>query len=545
MNRTLALILISAPLLAQTVCPPTPAWSTCDLVFDLAPGENSASVQLRAEFRSPQHKTYLMYAFRDSDRRMIIRVAPTIAGNWEYRLTSSLPRFDGKEGQFLATDSDSPGFVHVANVHHFQTEANLKQHLWMATALDSFAKMPRADFDRTVSQRTAEKFTHLRVTIAPGDDLREAADRLRAINAQGIVADVTLASMPADRADRERYLADVISRFAPFNLAWMGIPAFEDLAHSREILKDFGAALKKYDPYDHPRTTLASVSSGGLLSDGWMNILDYGTPDPNIGAVEHQLYQAPAINTGVKNERDLWIATMNGQYPASGSGAYMTAWFDFMSGNRYWELEPYFGVDGARAIALEGVEYIVYVEKAGPVEVTVEKHGYDVAWINPATGERLKEKKGYNGEHFTGEPPDGSHPWILHISREGTKEGMLKSYKFESRTVPVQEIEQAPEKTPFEIALPDRNDISIKTPSYYAIKVKRETRGTRFLLIEWTLDAVLNGEGYRVAGSGREGTLHISPLIADQLPTVGTLRMSILNANGKAYVVDKVVRIVP
>ena len=170
--------------------------------------------------------------------------------------------------------------------------------------------------------------------------------------------------------------------------------------------------------------------------------------------MEHQLYQAPGINTGIKNARDLWNATMNGQYPASGSGAYMTAWFDFMSGNRYWELEPYFDVDGGRAMALEGVEYIVYVEKPGPVEVTRGKarlrRGVD------GSGERASETKakGYNGEHFTGEPPDRSHPWVLHISREGTKEGMLKSWKFESRPVPVQEVEQDPKNTPFEIAAP-------------------------------------------------------------------------------------------
>ncbi len=273
-------------------------------------------------------------------------------------------------------------------------------------------------------------------------------------------------------------------------------------------------------------------------------MLAYGTADPNVSAVEHQFNQMPAIDTGIQNERDLWIATMNGTYPASGSGPYMTAWFEFMSGNRYWELEPYFGVDGARAVALEGIEYLVYVDKPGPVEVTVEKHGYDVEWVDPATGDRLKEKKGYNGEHYTGQAPDNAHPWILHISREGTKEGMLKSYKFESREVPVQEIEQLPEKTPFEIALPDRTEVSISHPPYFAIKVKRESRGTRSLLIEWTLEAVVNGEGYRVVGSGREGTMQIPKSITDNLPAVGTLRMSVVNANGKAYVVDKVVRLV-
>jgi hypothetical protein len=499
---------------------------------------------LRAEFRSPHHRTYLMYAFRDGERRYVIRVAPTEAGMWEYRLTSSLARFDGKQGTFTAAESESPGFVKVANVHHFANEGTNKQHLWMATALDSFVSMPRVEFDKVMAQRATEKFSHLRVAIAPTDDLKEAADRVRAINGRGIVADLAVASLPSDKDARQRFLTDVICRFAPMNLTWMGLPTFENIAHSRALLKEFGELLKKCDPYNHPRTTLAAFSSAPLLADGWMNMLAYGTPDANIGAVEHQLNQAPAVNTGIKNVNDLWTATMNGQYPSSGSGPYMTAWFEFMSGNRYWELEPYFGVDGARAVALEGIEYIVYVDKPGPIEVTLEDHGYDVAWINPLNGERTKAK-GYKGEHFTGEAPDKSHPWVLQISREGHKEGMLRSYKFESRIVPVQEVEQNAEKAPFAIALPDKDTISISHPPYFAIKVKRESRATRSLLIEWTVDAVVKGEGYRVGGSGREGTLQIPRLITDSFPAVATLRMSIVNANGKAYILDKVVNLVP
>ncbi len=101
-------------------------------------------------------------------------------------------------------------------------------------------------------------------------------------------------------------------------------------------------------------------------------------------------------------------------------------------------------------MALEDVEYVNYIEHPGPpVEVTVEKHGYDVQWLNPATGESLEQKK-YSGEHFTGEAPDASHPWVLYIAREGHKEGMLKSYKFESRPVPVQEVETDAKKIPFD-----------------------------------------------------------------------------------------------
>ena len=171
-----------------------------------------------------------------------------------------------------------------------------------------------------------------------------------------------------------------------------------------------------------------------------------------------------------------------------------------MSGNRYWELEPYFDVDGARAIALEGVEYIVYAEKPGLVELTVENHSYDVVWMNPATGEIVKQKD-YKGEHFTGEPPDKSHDWVLRVSREGRKEGMLKSYKFDSRPVPVQEVEQNPAKVPFEISEPPGDEISLPA-RVVRPEDKTETRATWSLLVEWTAEVVADGEGYRVAGVG-------------------------------------------
>lgn len=544
--RFAGLVFLAAIRLWAQGCGSVPAWSPCDFSFELQPGEDIHKIEFHVEFQSPHHRTFLMHSFHDDDRHLLVRFSPTEAGSWTYRMSSSTtPRLDGLELSFIATESDSPGFVRVANVHHFAYEGTNKAHLWMATPIDHFLQIPRPEFDAQIEQRAKEKFTHLRVTIAPGDDLREAAARIGAINARGLTADLVLASLPEDRDERTRYLTDIAARFTAMNLTWMGVPAFENVAHGKAILGETGALLKTLDPYNHPRTTLAAITSGPLAGDDWMSILAYGTPNPNVGAVEHQLYQMPQIEAGIKNDRDLWNATMNGQYPASGSGEYMTAWFEFMSGNRYWELEPYFDVDGGRAIALEGVEYIVYVEKPGPVELRVEKHGYDVAWIDPRTGERTKEKKGYNGEHFTGEPPDNTHPWILHVSREGTKEGMLKSWKFESRQVPVQEVELDPKHTPFEVASPTSAGISIANPPYYAVKVTRPTRGTRMLLIEWTGEVPADNEGYRVIGMGQEGTMDIPHDIADHFPGALDVKMNVLNANGKAYTVDKVYRLNP
>jgi Domain of unknown function (DUF5060) len=527
---------------AQTGCPATPAWSVCDLTFELTPQENPAQAELRAEFRSPRHKTYLLRAFLD-DRKLVIRFAPTEAGAWDYRLTSNLARLDGRTAQVTATESEAPGFVRVANVHHFATE-NLKQHLWMSAAVEHFAEMPRPDFDRLIEQRAQEKFTHLRVTIEAATDLREAAERVRAINSKGLTADLVLAALPADARQREAYVTGVVSRLSAFNITWAGVPPFEETAHGRALTKDAGALLKKLDPYDHPRTTMAAMTSAALAGDGWMNVLSYGSAEQNMGAVEHQFYQFPAVNAGIRSQRDLWNATMNGQYPASGAGAYMKAWAEFMTGNRYWELEPYFDVDGGRALALEGVEYIVYVEKPGLVELTVENHSYDVTWMNPATGELIKQKD-YKGEHFTGEPPDKSHDWVLRLSREGRKEGMLKSYKFDSRPVPVQEVEQNLQKIPFEITAPEGSKLSLSRPVPFGVKAKRDTRATRSLLVEWTAEVPVEGEGYRVVGTGKDGTLTLPRSLANQYPAVVSLRVMLLNANGKAYTLDKVYKLTP
>ena len=212
-------------------------------------------------------------------------------------------------------------------------------------------------------------------------------------------------------------------------------------------------------------------------------------------------------------------------------------------------MEPYFDVDGGRAVAvpefkltddtISAVEYIVYVENPGPVELRVESHTYEVTWINPADGDEIKEKKGYHGEHFTGSPPDRSHDWVLHLSREGHKEGMLKSYKFESRPIDAQVVEQELSKVPFAIAQPADSAISESKPPAFAAKFTKETRATRSMMWLWTGEATVDGEGYRVLGTSQKGTLGFPPHVAVNYPAVMDLRLYGMNANGKVYSVDK------
>ena len=115
---------------------------------------------------------------------------------------------------------------------------------------------------------------------------------------------------------------------------------------------------------------------------------------------------------------------------------------------------------------------------------------------------------------------------------------------FDSRPVPVQEVEQNPLKVPYDITAPAGADVSLSVPPLFAIKAKRESRATRSLLVEWTAEVVLEGDGYRVAGTGKEGTLNIPKTITSKFPAVLSLRVVILNANGKAYTLDKAYRLI-
>ncbi|HET9318668.1 MAG TPA: DUF5060 domain-containing protein [Bryobacteraceae bacterium] len=576
-------LFVSIPLAAQTICAPTPAYSPCEVVFELSPAEAAAhpnpykTVELRAEFRSPRHRTFLMPAFWDGGPRMVIRFTPTEPGAWDFRVTSNLESFNGKTGQFSATESEAPGFVRVANVHHFAytTHEGNTPHLWMGDTLMRLALVDDAAFRQFVDARASQKFTHIRASALgtandtsqafpspDGPDLayfRRLDERVRYIHQKGMTVDLLLAAggnqlrkLFPNWEDRARYVRFLIAHYAGMNVTWGGVENFEEYDDGRGLLKEIGTLLKQEDPYQHVRSTGTHATSAGLLDDGWMDFVTEESAEDAVGAIEHQLYPVPFVNMafagkpsvkGSEFRRRLWNAAMNGQYVTAAGvddagAAEMKIWFEFFSDNRHWELEPYFDVDGGRAVALEEVEYIAYVDKPGPVEVRIERHGYDTVWLNPANGETVKLKD-VKAEHFAGEPPDRTHDWVLHLSREGHKQGMLKSYKFESRRILMQEVEVDAQKVPFQIAQPAGDTVSLPAPPAYAVKLTRETHATRSVMYLWTAEIADDSQGYRVIGTGEKGTFQIDPNMARRYPAVFHVRLFGINANGKVYSADR------
>ncbi|HMD71803.1 MAG TPA: DUF5060 domain-containing protein [Bryobacteraceae bacterium] len=586
------------PLAAQTAPAPTgcdnsPTYAPCDLVFELsdkavaAHPNPYATVELRAEFRSPRQRTYSIPGFWDGGRRLVLRFAPTEGGQWEYRITSNLPELDALEGTFTAVATDSPGFLKKANVHHWAYTERLMPHLWMAATEARFAFLDDDAFHAVADARARQKFTHFRgLVMGQGLDAAFTAPdaprlahfqrldrRVRYLNDKHLVADLVLAGGPGylsqalpSPQDRQRFVRYVVARYTAMNVTWQLVDRFEEYQGARALMQEIGAALKAMDGYQHPRSTGAAVTSAPLLDDGWMDFASYGPAEDAVPAIEHQLYGVPGVSVECAREdsgagktqpgdvdsagfrRRLWNSTMDGLSPAyanTGSGAdyanapgarAMTVWYDVMATTRYWELEPYFDVDGGRALALEGVEYLVYVEKPGPVEMDVARHSYEVIWTDPADGATVRRK--YSGEHFTSEPPDKIHDWVLHVVREGTLAGMARSYKFESQDIVLQEVESSPEKVVFDLDRP-QGGLSVSKPAPYAAKLKKATRGTRSVMWLWTGEVFADRQGYRVLAAGVQGEMRIPPSLATRFPATMLLRVYAMNALGKVYLVSK------
>ncbi len=258
--------------------------------------------------------------------------------------------------------------------------------------------------------RAAQKFNHLRGWVTGGgadaayaspdspnlEQFRKLDDRVRYLNQKGITADLVLAGGEGTLTrlfptpdQRRRFVRYVVARYAaPLNVTWQ-----QRRGEFPRTIRTRARCSTRSAPSVEgvgrlPASALirgAHHPSAALLDDGWMDFAAYGNTDDNVGAIEHQIYPVPCVNLQIGGadaatlRHRLWNATMDGQYVtlSENSGAQdgaqdggaqsgasakaMSVWFDVLSGTRHWELEPYFDLDGGRALALEDTEYLVYI----------------------------------------------------------------------------------------------------------------------------------------------------------------------------------------
>lgn len=573
-GRVSLFLLCCGALQAQTVCPPTPEFTPCDLVFDIPNVNGNQLIDLHAEFRSPHQNTGRADAFWDGGTRWVIRYTAAEPGTYNWRLTGSVLLLGAREGTFTATPVDKPGWLRAANVHHFAfvdaaNQYNITPHLWMGALVPGFASMSAAQWKSLVDTRASQHFNHLGVTLvdeahasdfATPEFFRAAEEKLLYANQKNIIVDIAFFGpnglmdrlLPSHDA-RQKWFTYALARLAAFDVTWQGLEGWESYDNGRELLKEIYDFVATLDPYKRTRSTRANTSSGGVVDDGWLRYRSYQGGDEAIAAIDHQVYQYPSVSNFGSDASDadtfrhrLWSATVSGSYPSTvipneQAANEMKIWYEFMESTRHWELEPFFDADIGRGLSLEGVEYIIYIEKPGPVTVSnLEKHGYDGRWFNPVTGQSVKLKE-IKTETFTGEPPDRTHDWVLEISREGHKASMLKSYKFDSRDEPVQlqQIEGNPDKVPFDVVEPSGDTISLSRPAQFTVKLKRESKALQHMMYEWTGEVTVDGRSSRVIGTGASSTLRIPANIAKNYPAALHIRVLGMNGLGKVYALDR------
>lgn len=579
-GRYLVALLLVGPALAQSLpsctnsartfypCELSYALNASDLPPEISPTRDEI---LNVEFRSPSARTYLIRAFSAGTPGLSVRFTPTEPGAWTSRITSPIKRYDGQQATFSVTDSGHPGLVNVANVRHWRS-TNKQPHLWLGAELPPFT-LEGSALVAWLDARKRDGFSHIRTTLViphppsqpvspdgvPNTAYFDALDRqLIEVASRGFILDLILASGDFlesgtldDPAKRQILITYLVARYGAFNLTWQGLGHFDTRPGARELLKDVAATIRRLDTYRHPMSSDALVSSSPLLPDGWMNFLIESSPKPEVGAVEHQFTQAPQIHIVTATDpqqfrAELWNATANGEYPSVSFAALRDesnvraaqVWQRVVAGTRHWEFEPYFDVSGARASGLDEVEYLAYAQTPGIVEISLVKHKYNPLWINPATGEEL-ELKNYKGEVLSQSTPDNQHDWILQVPRNGKKESM-QSYRFESTDPPVQEIETEPTRTPFSLTAPAGDDLSLKIPVPFSVKLSKSNRSTRTMQYLWWGEVVASGEGPRLLATGPSGQFQVPAILSADKAQILNLRVQAINANGKAFEVDKV-----
>ena len=538
----------------QTMCPATPAYSICDITFDV-PETIPADTELNAEFRGPSHRTFLFRAFRSGPQKLTIRFSPFEAGAWDIRLSSTLSEFHDKQLQMTATPSDSLGWIVSANVHHFRytggaSEAILTPaHLWIGDTLPP--GLDAASFESWSLARAHAGVNHVRVRVPNSMDeaaFTELDTRAAFLNKQNIIVDLVLTPPTrADRQTREAFFKYVIARCAARNATWVILDEFEKYDHAHELVREIAGYLDQ-DPFHHPRTVGASLTSGVFSDEKWLEFRQYGSPDFAVSAVENQIYLKPAVSTVEATSADefrhrLWNAVMSGTYPEAAATdpamlTYLGICQKVLAETRHWELEPFFDAGDARGVSLPEADYLIYIQKPGPVTVRLDgKHKWNAAWINPLTGEHI-DLKDFRAELFNDVPPDNSHDWLLYIGREGHKED-LKSYHFESRRIVLQDLEVSAGKVPFEITQPSGDAVSATEAVTYATKLKRETKAAQRMLYLWTGEVTADDEGYRVLGTGASGDFKIPANTVRHFPATLHVRVYGLNGFGKLYSLDQ------
>lgn len=580
-----------APAETFEACDSVPVYSPCEIRIEIPAKEAAehpnpySSVTLRAEFRSPKGgRTKVMPAFWDGGRRFTIRFSPDHEGRWDFRIISNVESLDKQIGSFQAEPAKTPGFIEVFNKRYFKYPLTNTPHYWLGDSLLGLGSVPWETFRMAADRRAEQNFTHIRASVLGSPDqasqvfkgpeepwieyFRELDRRVAHLHGLGVVTDLVLGNsgdeierlFPRVRL-RDRYVRYVCARYAAYSVTWQVLLEWESHEDGARIASQLARSLDKYDPYSHPKSTGATVTSAPLAEDGWQDYIIQNRVDPALASIEYETHPAPFVNTGVGAgasaagaRRQAWTAATRGHYITlaeagrdadSGAAEQIAILQRFFAQSRYFDLQPHYRVVGGAALALQrvpyraekpvGIEYIVYAEEPGLIELIMPRHEYSVSWYNPADGAWLDQKKKFKGDRFRSRTPDDKRDWVLYVRREGKKQDYNKSFILESKVPRIRDVEHAQSELPFEIQLPDGNEIQAGREHEFNATLTKSTIAAKRMLWLWTGEVAGSGRRSRILGTTQSGRFGVPGELAASYPATLSVRITGIDGAGRLF----------
>lgn len=591
--RLLILLALSASPLAAAFepCGSVPVYDPCEIRIQIPASEAAEhpdpheSVVLRAEFRSPKGgRTKVMPAFWDGGQNFAIRFSPDDEGRWDFRIISNIKALDRKTGSFLAGPAKTPGFIEVFNTRYFRYPLTNTPHFWLGDTVLTLASLPWDRFRDLADQRAEQKFTHMRASVLGSRDrdapvfgsangprvdyFRELDRRVAYLHSLGLVTDLVLGESGAQVEElfprlrqRDRFVRYVCARYAAYSVTWQVLGEWESHEEGARIASQLASSLDKHDPYSHPKSSGATVTSSPLAEDKWQDYIIQNRVDSALASIEYELHPYPIVNTGIgaganttSVRQQAWTVATRGHWitladsgaePESPMVEQITFLERFFAQSRYFDLQPHYRIVGGSALALQrvpyraeqpvGIEYIVYAAKPGLVELIMPKHQYSVSWYNPANGAWLDQKKKFKGDRFRARTPDETSDWVLYLRREGKKQGLNKSFYLESKRPRSRDVEHAQSELPFEIQLPEGNDLEAGREHEFNATLTKNTIAAKRMLWLWTGEVAGSGRRARVLGTTQSGRFGVPADLASSYPATLSVRVTGIDGAGRLF----------
>ena len=343
---------------------------------------------------------------------------------------------------------------------------------------------------------------------------------------------------------------------------WQSLLEWESHPSGAALAEEVGKSVAKHDPYKHPKSTGATVTSAPLFEDGWQDYLIQNRVDPALAAIEYESHPSPFVNTGVGvgatteiARKQAWGAAMRGHYVTlSDSGAsaespaarQMAVWRD--SSRRFALFRPPTSLQGRRrgrsgppavprwsenpmGVAINGLS----PNSRGRSNSWMPRHEYKVSWYDPSNGAWFDQKKKFKGDRYRSHTPDNERDWVLYVRREGKKEGHNKSFVLESKKPLIREVEHSPSELPFEIELPSGNEIQAGRDHEFNATLRKNTIAARRMLWLWTGEVAGTDRGPRVLGTVQSGRFAVPGDLTPRYPATLSVRLVGIDGAGRLF----------